>query len=202
MGRQSFVFSSMKEFLGVISESGLEMVSACKQPSFQCFLKTALIQAQDVGTVICLYKQSLILPHLQFKIFVIQALSDFFFFKGKFPGGCQEKVIKPSSLEDYYEMMIGSWNLKKRFIFHWQEQWKVNSLYSNTAEKVGFIQHSFLGSPRIHITYLSFILSLLDVVFHLFQRSWVALSILLLHNSVLFSDSSKGLLLLVGILVS
>lgn len=52
--------------------------------------------------------------------------------------------------------MIWSWNLKERFMFHWQEQWKVNSLYSNTAEKVGFIQHSFLGSPRIYIMFLSF----------------------------------------------
>lgn len=40
-------------------------------------------------------------------------------------------------------------------MFHWQEQWKVNSLYSNTAEEVGFIAHIFLGSPRIrHLRFL------------------------------------------------
>lgn len=41
-------------------------------------------------------------------------------------------------------------------MFHWQEQWKVNFLYSNTAEGVGFISHSFFAFPRICITYVSF----------------------------------------------
>lgn len=65
-----------------------------------------------------------------------------------------------------------------------------------------YLKHLELYILFVYNKLVSFILSLLDVVFHLFQRSWVALSILLLHNSVLFSDSSKGLLLLVGILVS
>lgn len=35
-------------------------------------------------------------------------------------------------------------------MFHWQEQWKVNFLYSNTAEGVGFISQFLRLSKNVH----------------------------------------------------
>lgn len=74
---------------------------------------------------------------------------------------------------------------------HWQKQMKLNSLYSNIAEEWDFSKRKSVGLFEC-ISLMFPFHSLLGRGSSVMLEIRVTLSILFIHNPVMFSDSSKG----------
>lgn len=162
---KSLAFSVVFFFFSVFSE-------VCFNTSLECCLSCAFTQTAP-----------LILLHLQFKI------------KGENSRWLLGKDHKSPLLGGLLRNNDLRFEVEGEICFTGKNKWNFNSLYSNIAEEWDFSSESLLDSKNAyHLCFLSLDERkwCLDVEVQLMLEVWVALSVLFMHNSVMFSDSSKG----------